>query len=222
MVAPLIPLKAAQGAGKALSGDIWSRTTFREVGKGKDKRLVESTVRVNAVTALAGAGAVTILALGGATTLFMVGMKLKPVSKTTYTDYWQYIWPDGTEASASLPISEFSKLKRPERVTGTVDVWKLYTGGFPNPYTVVPEGTEGAVLTTVTTYDYAVATFIETKSTTKAGLDIMGRPTLAEGVAGAISDAASIPLDLAGDVFKVAPFAISASIQDLKDWLHLP
>ena len=222
MVAPIVAAKAAQGAKNALSGDIWTRTTYREVGKGKDKRLVESTVRANAVTALAAAGAAGVLVVGAGTTLFLVGMKLRPVSKTTYTDYWQYIWPDGTEASASLPISEFSKLKRPERVTGTDDVWKLYTGGFPNPYTVVPEGTEGAVLTTVTTYDYAVATFIETKSTTKAGLDILGRPTLAEGVADAISEAASIPLDLAGDVFKVAPFAISASIQDLKDWLHLP
>lgn len=97
MVAPIVAQMAAQRAGKALSGDIWTRTTTREVGKGKDKRLVESTVRVNTGTALVGAGTLAVLAIGAGTTMFLMGLKPKPVTRTV--NYGKWVWPDGTDAS---------------------------------------------------------------------------------------------------------------------------
>jgi len=117
MVAPIIAAKAAGGVSKALSGDIWSRTTTREVGKGKDKRMVESTVRINTGTALMGAGAVAITAVGLGVTAFMLGVKALPVSRQV--TYGKWVWPGGGDAS-KIMLSTIAG-SAPKRDTGTVE-----------------------------------------------------------------------------------------------------
>ena len=254
MVAPLIPLKAAQGAGKALSGDIWSRTTFREVGKGKDKRLVESTVRVNAVTALAAAGAAGVLVIGGAATLFLVGVKLRPVTRAVTYGHW--VWPDGTVASdVRLTTAAGIAPTRPSIYSEDVidyvkpGYWddSFWTGYICNTDGSTLDQTDPIAvakwLLNHRYHDYEKvyervyiepvevwktvfipesATWEITDTKEKTGFDIMERPTLAEGLTGAISDMASVPIDFATTSIKLVPTVVSASLQDLKEFFHLP
>jgi hypothetical protein len=229
-------LKAAQGAGKALSGDIWSRTTFREVGKGKDKRLVESTVRVNAGTALIGAAALTVLGIGATTTLFMAGLKTSPVVRAVNYGHW--LWPDGSIASKVVE----------ERLMGTAPTrvlileaaysevhWYMSVKGaaveiseeYYNTLGVDVAKWTGAVeFPAVTETQTALWTVTETKE--KVQLNIMQRPTLAEGLGSAITAVTSVPFDIGKTVLYIGSpitYAIdqaSKPIQDLKDLLRLP
>jgi hypothetical protein len=84
-VPPLIAAKAAQstagGLQKALTGDIFTRSTRRVIGKGKDAHIVDSTTHINPVTVGVGLAA-TAVGLGLAAWIFQ--LKLTPTRVNTY------------------------------------------------------------------------------------------------------------------------------------------
>ena len=80
-VPPLVALKATGTAQKALTGDIFTRTTSKVVGKGKNARVVEDTFHINPVTAGIGLAA-TAVGLGLAAWIFQ--LKLTPTRVNTY------------------------------------------------------------------------------------------------------------------------------------------
>jgi len=240
MVAPIVAAKAAQGAKNALSGDIWTRTTYREVGKGKDKRLVESTVRVNTGSALAGAGALGVLGVGLGVTAFMLGVKAKPVTRTEDWGYW--VWPsDGTYASKLLPED-----KRGSAPTRTIIIKEAYT---TQKSVEVPVYEEVCVMWDVidgrhvcVEYDKVqigtnivwkdvfipavteseTATWLTTEAKKKLSFDVIARPTLAEALGDAVKEFTSIPFDYACTPFVAAKISMDNTIQDFKEWLGLP
>ena len=72
MVAPIVAAggaKAAERAGKALTGDVYTRSWTSVVGKGKKKKVVDHTLHVNPLTLAIG----TMFA-GGALALGAIGL----------------------------------------------------------------------------------------------------------------------------------------------------
>ena len=53
-VPPLLLAKGAANASTALKGDIFTRTTSKVIGKGKNAHVVEDTYHINPVTAVVG------------------------------------------------------------------------------------------------------------------------------------------------------------------------
>ncbi len=96
---------------------------MREVGKGKDKRQVESTVRINTGTVLMGAAAVGVIGVGLAITAFGLGIKLLPTTKSVTSGKW--VWPNGTDASKVTLTTKAGTA--PKRDTGTVTAVVDYT-----------------------------------------------------------------------------------------------
>lgn len=266
MVAPIIAAKAAQGVGKALSGDIWSRTSIREVGRGRDKHLVESTIRLNTGAVLLGGAAVGLTALSLGTAAFMVGVKAKPAQRPVY--YGDWYWP--SDSSTAFSGIKEGSITRPSRILTISEAWDeefedVLEGGHLEPavqigwqctgcdatlvsmtvtglkldfffdthadhrYGVVPLYAEQvwvpAVMGTITithpaVTEVEVAIWIRNPALTQytLGFDVAERPTLAEGLTGAISGLASIPLDIA-----FAPItAAQQAIQDFKESIGLP
>lgn len=88
-VPPLIAVKAAQsaqgGLQKALTGDIYTKTWFETVGKGKKAKLVEKTVHVNPVGIGLGMLAIGAAATAAVGALWLAQLKLTPVHHRTYT-----------------------------------------------------------------------------------------------------------------------------------------
>ena len=233
MVAPIVAAKAAQGAKNALSGDIWTRTTYREVGKGKDKRLVESTVRVNTGSALAGAGALGVLGVGLGVTAFMLGVKAKPVTRTEDWGYW--VWPDGTYASRLLPADDKGTAPTrilKEEVKGSIPIetpfyeeecsWNPVTHEWFNCSTVIAGYTVEWIPTIQIKETPQTATWLTTETKDKLGFDVVERPTMAEGLTGAITELVSVPFDIAFAPLDFVNNTASDTIQDLKDKLGLP
>ena len=83
-VPPLVALKAATSAQKALTGDIYTRTTSRVVGKGKKAVVVDATVHVNPVGIGLGAAALAAAAVGVGVAAWVLQLKLKPTIVKTY------------------------------------------------------------------------------------------------------------------------------------------
>jgi len=80
-VPPLVALKAAGTAQKALTGDMFTRTTSKVVGKGKKARVVEDTFHINPVTAGIGLAAT---AVGVGLAAWILQLKLAPQRVNTY------------------------------------------------------------------------------------------------------------------------------------------
>ena len=91
MVAPIIAAEAAKrgiDAGKALTGDIYTRRWTSVVGKGKKKRVVEHEAHLNTLSAvILAAGAATTAALAGAA-LWATGKSFKRAASTTVVRRW--------------------------------------------------------------------------------------------------------------------------------------
>lgn len=231
MVAPIITAKSGNEAAKALMGDIWTRTSHKIVGTGKDKRLVETTVRVNAASALAATGAVAVAAVGLGVTAFALGVKAKPVNRPAWMGRWEWddnsaasserleakrgsapershleniqyavwVWPDGSYASSPLPLDRIEAMDPPARLVGG-KVWIFATI---------------LLLDIREVYVREVAHWVRTRKIDKLGFDVEERPTLAEGLTGAVGTFASFPIDFTTN-------AISAVIQDFKESIGLP
>lgn len=85
---PLIALQSARNAStglqKALTGDIYTRSTSRVVGKGKKAQIVDSTVHVNPVGIGLGAAALAAAAVGIGVAAWVLQLKLTPTRVNTY------------------------------------------------------------------------------------------------------------------------------------------
>jgi hypothetical protein len=75
-VPPLVALQAAGKASKSLTGDIYTRTTSKVVGKGKKAQVVDSTLHINPVTVGVGLAAT---AVGVGLAAWILQLKLAPV-----------------------------------------------------------------------------------------------------------------------------------------------
>ena len=154
--------KVAQGVSKAaveaLTADLavirWEGKTPRKSKRRPSPTPPEYEVHINPA-------AIGMTAMGLAAAVWALQLRVSPTEMEIA--YGKFIWPsDGTDASK---VKEASKLGTPPtRQIGSDDVWKIYTGGFPNPYEVVPAGTEGAVLTTVPIMETATIYITETKT----------------------------------------------------------
>ena len=88
---PLVALKAAGSAQKALTGDIYTRRWTEVKGKGSKAKVVEHEVRVNPVGIGLGAAALGAAAVGVGVALWVMQLKITPTKTKTWVIDQPYV-----------------------------------------------------------------------------------------------------------------------------------